>query len=262
MHVVNQTSTQLILRHFPLRAWVLSGSLLTTMIVLGLLLIQGGQRTTLDCRRSVPDQGNCRLLVGVPGRDPLADQTIPLTEIAEAEVQTFTTGAVAKGAEETYTVLLLTPTRKISFQSLQSSRAEAEAVVSRINQFLQNPSEQILTLTYRHNTFSWRLDSGFVVLLLLVGVPALVLLLILVSAESQILTYTFDKTQGQLTIKAKGIFGQRVEQFPLHEIGPALAEISYSGLPLILPNTPIATAGTIHINFDLKCQIALKSFFS
>ncbi len=110
-----------------------------------------GQVTTLTCERVEPTLGSCQLISeGLLGS---SSRQIPLPTLKGASVETKTSQSTGSsrlnrtGVTYTYRVILLTESGQIPFTSYSSSgKASKSSIASKINAFVKNPNQRLLTV--------------------------------------------------------------------------------------------------------------------
>lgn len=203
MHIVQQTSSRLIVRSYPWLIWT-TGVLFTVGGVTMSAMI-GSQ--TLTCARggstldTATDSvlGQCQLEQSVFWIK--TTQSFALSDFQRAEVESYSN---AKG-RTSHRVVLLTKQESIPLADhFSSGITNHSQQASLINAFLQNPQQP--TLRIEQNEAKWLLPFS-------IGAS-----LALIVFQGRITTCQLDKLSGQFTLKCRGILQQKEIEHPLHYI--------------------------------------------
>ncbi len=233
MKIVQQTPTVLKLQDQPVGLWIF-GSL---FVIAGLFVMTVfGRASTLTCRRVEPTQGKCELAEsGLLGSQ---SQEIPLTGLQGAKVETS-----SSSDGDTYRVALLTRDGNIPLTSIYSSGYEAkQASASRVDAFVSNPGEALLTVRDDSRWFAYPFGGIFVAAGLFVV------------SVTQVVTCSFDKTLGCMVVKRKGLFKTELLEHRLREVLDVQVEDS----------TDSDGDQTYRVRFLLACgdRLPLTSYYS
>lgn len=203
MKIIKKTPNQLILQHRPIGIWLM-GSILT---IVGLVIIILFTRaSSLTCQRISPNQGSCELTRS----HFLMSKTIivSINDLKGAEV-------VMNHARQMdsffilkpyYRVILVIPTKRIPLTAYgTTTRDQQEAIANKINTFIKNQAKTSLFIERDQRWLIYLVGSIFIV----VG---------LLAELSKIITVTFDKILGTLTIEREGLLRTDVFEFPMEDI--------------------------------------------
>lgn len=208
MKIVQQSSGQLKLRLTPVALWIFGGIFAAAGFFIITILCKA---TTLNCNRTEPAQGSCQLVTS--GLLQSEVKEIPLNVLQKAEV------AESRSDDGyTYRVTLVTSNGDLPFTSYSSSgEGGKQAIASRINEFVGNPSETSLKVQQDDRLFIFIFGSVFIIVGFFVGV-----------CWGQIVTCQFDKTLGSLILKRKGLFGTQVAEHRIKDIKDVQVQTSTS----------------------------------
>lgn len=195
MRVVRQTSTQLTLRYYPWKVWLIS----LLMITVGLIILHSGRVVTLTCNRVEPSEGLCALTS--QGIWESTSTEFPTSLLQGAVVdQHQHVDRDDEGRESykySYRVVLLTRRGEIPFTSYYTSSGyrQKTVIVHRINDFVRFPDQTSLIVQQDDRWFAYLLGG----ILTFAG-------LISALGFGQLITCHFDKTLDQVVIKQQGLF--------------------------------------------------------
>jgi hypothetical protein len=154
------------------------------------LILSSFAVTTLTCQRWSAAQGSCKLTdLNFPWVNV---KEIPLTTLRGAEFRTQL--GSGRGISYIHKIVLLTPTAEIDV-AVSSHKGEKEDITEQINRFIKNSNQTFLKVRQdgQQEKLFWGLffwGSGLVAVLFF-------------GAEIEIITCSFDKTLGRLTLKQR-----------------------------------------------------------
>jgi hypothetical protein len=208
MFVLQRTSQVLKFRILPLETWWLS--VVPTVFFVMVFIVYGGTQSTLTCHRTAPDQGRCQLVASRLLQSEI-QLDIPLSQVKEA---TFN----HRGSQ----VALVTQDGQAFRITTYAIPAEEKNAVH-INEFLSDPEQRYLKVVEGTVDVGWHPIQDWlsfpihnIVLNPLVWICGTVF--VLVNMTSEIVTCTFDRSLGQITIERRGIRYSRIFQYPLQEL--------------------------------------------
>ena len=203
MKIIKRTPNQLILQHRPLGIWLM-GSILT---IVGLVIIILFTRaSSLTCQRVSPSQGSCELTRS----HFLMSKTIivSINDLKGSEVVMTQTRQMDGFfiLKSYYRVILIIPTKRIPLTVYGTTTPDQqEAIATNINTFLKNKTKTSLFIERDQRWLIYLVGGIFIV----VG---------LLAELSKIITVTFDKILGTLTIAREGFLRTEVFEFPMEDI--------------------------------------------
>lgn len=203
MKIIKRTPNQLILQHRPIGIWLM-GSILT---IVGLVIIILFTRaSSLTCQRISPSQGSCELTRS----HFLISKTIivSINDLKGAEVVMNHTRQIDGFfiLKPYYRVILIIPTKRIPLTVYGTiTHDQQEAIATKINAFLKKPVKTSLFIERDQRWLIYLVGGIFIV----VG---------LLAELSKIITVTFDKILGTLTIEREGLLRTDVFEFPMEDI--------------------------------------------
>ena len=199
MKILEYTSTKLtICANRPVRHWIVG--LVFTLV--GLMAIAGPeQMMTFTCDRLTPNQGSCQLVhSSLLFSNEIA---IPLENLQQATIE-----ANLSSANQSYRIALVTESGQIPLMNDSSSNLEEQQLrVNKVNEFLQNPERQSLSIKEDNRLFSY-IFGGIFIGTALVGSGVI----------TQEFTCKFDKSLGSLTLIKKGWGWTRKVKQPISDI--------------------------------------------
>ena len=216
MKIVEQTPTllklqkskfSLIRSYAGLFGLIISG---TVFLSMGLLLFYSGSPTTLKCNRVEPTQISCKFT----SHTFLGEET---TSIRRLEGATVEVDLDSDGGS--YRVVVLTEEDNINIPLTDYSTSDEERIrkeASKINNFINNPSQNSLIIENGHNWFMYIIG----VFIFLICSP-----LIIYFIKEKITTICIlDKQSGRMYLRRYGILGRETIDCTLDTINRARVE--------------------------------------
>jgi hypothetical protein len=206
MKIVEQTPNKLTFKRQSLLSALIMWFFGGIFVLTGIAPISFLEFPSFSCQRLRLGEGKCNLMK-LKLVEPKATE-IPLKELRRAMVQTnFDSDDIS-----TYQVVILTRNGDFLFSSSSyTDQNEQQAIAFQINNFLDNPSEERLTV--HGNIFSQFNGTiiSIALMFILFGTS------ILLGTESSA-KMAFDKKANILTFQEKYLFRNKIRQYQLHEI--------------------------------------------
>jgi hypothetical protein len=201
MQILEKTDTKLLLQHKPLNKFI--GVILVLGGVLGFIFLESMIFTsaTLICQRSSRSQAVCELKRSTTlGRTSIVQIVNPITADV---VETYPKGAPI------YEIIILTASTQFSLLAHSGGSEQSNRVTaSQINNFIQNSNETSSNI-FHDGQDHLAFQRAFLAAAVMIGA---------ILMTSTTVTWVFDKSLNQLTLKQEKLGIYRVVSYVLSEV--------------------------------------------
>jgi hypothetical protein len=228
MNILHQTSQRLVIGT-PARALWLVRLLGLAISFPGLLVLAiygfsgAPDYASLNCRRDRPVERQCRFLRLSPVRPFL--HRFPIEAIQAVNLQTQPPRSPSRAQDAAYRLEIHLTERRFPLSMAYSSRRQRQiAQQTQIQDFVANPALPSLVIR------DWPSFWGLLVALVFF-IPTLPLSLLMIGLAATPIIVSFDKTQQQITVSKKLIFGHEHKRCSFEDLDRIFVERTLVGQP-------------------------------